>query len=55
MRCFRQPNVSRRIFITGTTSATAAVAAGSLVTNADLENITADVNTNSESLGFEDH
>jgi len=28
-------------FITGTTSATAAVAAGSLVTNADLENINA--------------
>jgi L-alanine-DL-glutamate epimerase-like enolase superfamily enzyme len=42
-----EPNVSRRKFITGTTSATAAVAAGSLVTNADLENIAADVNTNS--------
>ena len=42
-----KPNVSRRKFITGTTSATAAVAAGSLVTNADLENLTADVNTNS--------
>ena len=42
-----EPNVSRRKFITGTTSATAAVAAGSLVTNADLEGIAADVNTNS--------
>ena len=42
-----EPNVSRRKFITGSTSATAAVAAGSLVTNADLENIAADVNTNS--------
>ena len=43
----QEPFVSRRKFITGSTSATAAVAAGSLVTNADLENITADVNTNS--------
>ena len=42
-----ESNVSRRTFITGTTSATAAVAAGSLVTNADLENINAQVNTNS--------
>jgi L-alanine-DL-glutamate epimerase-like enolase superfamily enzyme len=42
-----KPHVSRRTFITGTTSATAAVAAGSLVTNADLENINAQVNTNS--------
>src|SRR5664280_2840711 len=41
------PNVSRRTFITGTTSATAAVAAGSLVTNADLEQVNAQVNTNS--------
>ena len=43
----QEPNVSRRKFITGSTSATAAVAAGSLVTNADLENINAQVNTNS--------
>src|ERR1035441_4351396 len=43
----QESRVSRRTFITGTTSATAAVAAGSLVTNADLENIAADVNTNS--------
>ena len=43
----QEPHVSRRTFITGTTSATAAVAAGSLVTNADLENINAQVNTNS--------
>jgi gluconate/galactonate dehydratase len=42
-----ESNVSRRTFITGTTSATAAVAAGSLVTNADLEQINAQVNTNS--------
>jgi L-alanine-DL-glutamate epimerase-like enolase superfamily enzyme len=43
----QEPNVSRRKFITSSTSATAAVAAGSLVTNADLENINAAVNTNS--------
>ena len=43
----QESNVSRRTFITGTTFATAAVAAGSLVTNADLENINAQVNTNS--------
>ena len=43
----QEPNVSRRKFITGSTSASAAVAAGSLVTNADLENINAQVNTNS--------
>ena len=43
----QEPHVSRRTFITGTTSATAAVAAGSLVTNADLEQINAQVNTNS--------
>jgi gluconate/galactonate dehydratase len=40
-------NVSRRTWLTGTTAATAAVAAGSLVTNADLENLNAQVNTNS--------
>jgi gluconate/galactonate dehydratase len=40
-------NLSRRTFITGTTSATAAVAAGSLVTNADLESISGNMNTNS--------
>ena len=39
--------LSRRKFITRTTAATAAVAAGSLVTNADLENVTTQVNTNS--------
>ena len=39
--------VSRRSFITSSTLATAAIAAGSLVTNADLENINAQVNTNS--------
>jgi L-alanine-DL-glutamate epimerase-like enolase superfamily enzyme len=43
----QESDVSRRTFIAGTTSATAAVAAGSLVTNADLENINAQVNTNS--------
>ena len=43
----QESSVSRRTFITGTTSASAAVAAGSLVTNADLENINAQVNTNS--------
>jgi L-alanine-DL-glutamate epimerase-like enolase superfamily enzyme len=43
----QQPNVSRRKFITSSTSATAAVAAGSLVTNADLEQVNAQVNTNS--------
>ncbi|MFC1561205.1 mandelate racemase/muconate lactonizing enzyme family protein [Candidatus Latescibacterota bacterium] len=42
-------NVSRRTFITRTTAATAAVAAGSLVTNADLENVSAHMNTNSSS------
>jgi L-alanine-DL-glutamate epimerase-like enolase superfamily enzyme len=42
-----KPNVSRRTFITSSTSATAAVAAGSLVTNADLEQVNAQVNTNS--------
>ena len=39
--------VSRRTWLTGTTAATAALAAGSLVTNADLENLNAQVNTNS--------
>ena len=43
----QEPNVSRRKFITSSTSATAAVAAGSLVTNADLEQVNAQVNTNS--------
>jgi L-alanine-DL-glutamate epimerase-like enolase superfamily enzyme len=43
----QESHVSRRTFITGSTSATAAVAAGSLVTNADLENINAQVQTNS--------
>ncbi len=43
----QEPNVSRRKFITSSTSATAAVAAGSLVTNADLEQVNAHVNTNS--------
>jgi len=43
----QESNVSRRTFITSTTSASAAVAAGSLVTNADLEQINAQVNTNS--------
>lgn len=42
-----QPNVSRRTFITSSTSATAAVAAGTMVTNADLEQINSKVNTNS--------
>ena len=39
--------ISRRKFITSSTLATAAIAAGSLVTHADLENLTANVNTNS--------
>jgi len=39
--------VSRRTWLTSSTKATAAVAVGSLVTNADLENLTAQVNTNS--------
>jgi len=39
--------VSRRTWLTRSTKATAAVAVGSLVTNADLENLTAQVNTNS--------
>ena len=43
----QEPNVSRRKFITSSTSATAADAAGSLVTNADLEQVNAQVNTNS--------
>ena len=43
----QEPNVSRRKFITSSTSATAAVAAGSLVTNVDLEQVNAQVNTNS--------
>jgi L-alanine-DL-glutamate epimerase-like enolase superfamily enzyme len=43
----QEPNVSRRKFITSSTSATAAVVAGSLVTNADLEQVNAQVNTNS--------
>jgi gluconate/galactonate dehydratase len=43
----QEPNVSRRKCITSSTSATAAVAAGSLVTNADLEQVNAQVNTNS--------
>ena len=43
----QQSNVSRRTFLTSSTSATAAVAAGSLVTNADLENISGQMNTNS--------
>ena len=40
--------LSRRAFITKSTAATAAVAAGSLVTHADLETIAANVNTNSK-------
>src|SRR5664279_2052898 len=43
----KKSHVSRRTFLTSSTSATAAVAAGSLVTNADLEQISANVNTNS--------
>ncbi|MFC1552297.1 mandelate racemase/muconate lactonizing enzyme family protein [Candidatus Latescibacterota bacterium] len=43
----KKSNLSRRKFITRSTAATAAVAAGSLVTNADLENVSAQVNTNS--------
>ena len=43
----KKSKLSRRTFITRITAATAAVAAGSLVTNADLENVTAQVNTNS--------
>jgi len=41
-------DLSRRKFIHRTTAATAAVAAGSLVTNADLEALSANVNTNSK-------
>jgi len=39
--------MSRRTWLTRSTKATAVVAAGSLVTHADLENLTAGVNTNS--------
>ena len=39
--------VSRRTFLTTSTSASAAVASGSLVTNADLEQISGNVNTKS--------
>ncbi|MFC1561201.1 mandelate racemase/muconate lactonizing enzyme family protein [Candidatus Latescibacterota bacterium] len=44
----KKSTMSRRKFFTRSTAATAAVAAGSLVTNADLENVTAQVNTNSQ-------
>ncbi|MGA2119835.1 MAG: twin-arginine translocation signal domain-containing protein [Bryobacteraceae bacterium] len=39
--------VSRRTFLTTSTSASAAVASGSLATNADLEQISGNVNTRS--------
>lgn len=39
--------INRRTFFATTTKATAAVAAGSLLTHGDLENVTAQVNTNS--------
>jgi L-alanine-DL-glutamate epimerase-like enolase superfamily enzyme len=41
-------SIPRRDFFRKSTAAAAAVAAGSLVTNADLENISANVNTNSQ-------
>jgi L-alanine-DL-glutamate epimerase-like enolase superfamily enzyme len=39
---------SRRTFLTKTTSATAAIAAGSLITHADLEAVSGQMNTNSK-------
>ena len=44
----KKTRMSRRIFFTRSTAATAAIAAGSLVTNADLEEVSARVNTNSQ-------
>jgi len=44
----KKSNISRRSFFKKSTAATAGVAAGSLVTNADLDAISANVNTNSQ-------
>jgi len=44
----KKSNMSRRSFFQKSTAATAGVAAGSLVTNADLDAISANVNTNSQ-------
>ena len=44
----QKAGLSRRTFITKSTAATAAVAAGSFVTHADLETVAANVNTNSK-------
>lgn len=41
-------HVSRRAFLANTTKASAAIAAGSLVTHADLEAVSGNVNTNSQ-------
>jgi L-alanine-DL-glutamate epimerase-like enolase superfamily enzyme len=40
--------ISRRIFLTTATSATSAIAAGSMITHADLESISGRMNTNSK-------
>ena len=42
------PGISRRKMLTSATSATAAIAAGSLITHADLEAISGQMNTNSK-------
>jgi len=40
-------SISRRTMITAATSATSAIAAGSLITHADLEAVSGQMNTNS--------
>ena len=40
--------ISRRTMLTSATSATSAIAAGSLITHADLESISGQMNTNSK-------
>ncbi len=44
----KAPGISRRTFITHTTAATSAIAAGSLITHADLEAVSGQMNTNSK-------
>ena len=41
-------DISRRTFLTRTTAATSAIAAGSLITHADLEAVSGQMNTNSK-------
>jgi L-alanine-DL-glutamate epimerase-like enolase superfamily enzyme len=44
----KSAGISRRTFITKSTAATSAIAAGSMITHADLEAISATINTNSK-------